>query len=131
MPGILTTAGAARCFKGGLVSGGVTASLHTATPPSAANKVAASWYGDQAVAEAAFESNDVGDYHRLVTNARIRFGIVPNPPGAAPTVLALHDGSDYVWHDDVAWAAWAANKTADVEAGDVKIEIKRAGEEVP
>ena len=93
MPGILTTAGAARLFKGGLVSGGVKASLLSASPPAAANKVAAAWYAEQDVPEACFDNSDVGDYHRLVTNARIRFGIAPDPPGNAPTVLALSNAA--------------------------------------
>ena len=131
MPGTLTTHGADRCYKGGLVSGGATASLHTASPPSDGNKVGAAWYGDQVIAEAGFSSSTDTGHRRLTTTARTRFGNVPDPPGNAPGVLALSAGGDYAWYDDIAWSDWAAGRTADIEAGDIKIDVQLAGVEIP
>ena len=64
MPGTLTNVGADRMYDG-FFSGGVYVSLHTASPPTEANKIQDSWYSDAQVAAGGWTEHNDGDYREV------------------------------------------------------------------
>ena len=131
MPGTFLASGADRCFKGGLVSGGGSFSLHSAAPPTDGNKISDSWYSDQAITEAQFTTRTLNGYRRMTTGITLQFGRVPSQAPAAPTHAALKVNNEYVWYDDVTFTGYAGDTILEVPAGDVDIEIQLAGANAP
>ena len=122
MPPVLTNHGGDALFKGGFFTGGVTASLHTAAPPSDANKVAASWYSDQGITEAQFSLTTESGRRLARNNVRVVYGTTPSSnPGTAPTYLALKRGSNYLWYDDIVIADWGADKRIETAINGITI----------
>ena len=118
-------------FNSGLVSADVVFSLHTAAPPSDANKQTGAWYSDVPNVAGRYTITTVAGYRRLVTSHPLLFGRLPDPAPTAPTHIAMKQGSTLLGYGTIAFTGYAASRLLEIPAGMVMLEYQLVGTDIP
>ena len=137
MPGIFTNVGADRMYDG-FFSGGVYVSLHTASPPTEANKIQDSWYSDVQTPSGDWSEHNDGDYREVDNDDDLDFGTTPTSGSLSDAeVVALATGAvmSYRQPDLVRPGPKSINiqnnRNVLIEAGELRIQIDKTGVIIP
>ena len=136
MPGTLTNVGADRMYDG-FFSGGVYVSLHTASPPTEANKIQDSWYSDVQTPSGDWSEHNDGDYREVDNDDDLDFGTTPTSGSLSDAeTVAIATGAsmstaNLLWYDDDPSVNIQNNRNVLIEAGELRIQIDKTGVIIP
>ena len=143
MAGNLTSTGAERMLDGLLAGASVRVRLHRITntdAPAVGNHYGQSFYSAQTVAVGGWSSGPVTGnlYDRLANTVRIAFGTIPNPAPAQPTHVAIWSdhaianvNARLLWWAPLTISDWEAGRNLEIGASGIRIDIQRAGADIP